>query len=76
MPHTYITSRNKRFNDPHGGVAIYVKNNLFCKPRPDLQVNGLEAVWVETKINQEDRQIAALKDNVNKRFATIGTLPV
>ena len=22
----------------------YVTNNLFCKPRPDLQVNGLEAV--------------------------------
>ena len=45
--------RRDRPNDPHGGVAIYVKNNLFCKPRPDLQVNGLEAVWVETKINQE-----------------------
>ena len=25
-------------NDPHGGVAIYVKKKLFCKPRPDLQV--------------------------------------
>ena len=45
--------RRDRPNDPHGGVAIYVKNNLFCKPRPDLQVNGFEAVWVETKLNQE-----------------------
>ena len=34
----------------YGGVAIYVKNT---KLRPDLQVNGLEAVWVETKIHQE-----------------------
>ena len=26
---------------------------MFCKPRPDLKVNGLEVAWVETKINQE-----------------------
>ena len=47
--------RRDRPNDPHGGVAIYIckKIYIFCKPRPDLQVNGLEAVWVETKINQE-----------------------
>ena len=36
-----------------GGVAIYVKNNLICKPRPDLEVAELEAVWLETKLNQE-----------------------
>lgn len=42
-----------RPDDPHGGVAIYVKNSLFLKPRPDLQVTGLEAVWVETKLNHE-----------------------
>ena len=37
----------------YGGVAIYVKNNLICKPRPDLDVPQLEAVWVETRLNQE-----------------------
>ena len=36
-----------------GGVAIYVKDSLFCKPRPDLLVNDLEAVWIETKIGQK-----------------------
>ena len=45
--------RRDRPNDPHGGVAIYVKNNLYCKPRPDLNVTNLEAVWVETKLRQE-----------------------
>lgn len=39
-----------RPNNPHGGVAIYVRNNMYYKPRIDLSVNGLEAVWVETKI--------------------------
>ena len=36
-----------------GGVAIYVKNDLICKPRPDLDVPHLEAVWIETKLDQE-----------------------
>ena len=54
-------------NDPHGGVAIYVKNNLFCKMRPDLQVNGLEAVWVETKINQESLLVGSFYCPPNSR---------
>ena len=36
-----------------GGVAIYVKDHLVCIPRPDLEVTDLEAVWIETKINQD-----------------------
>ena len=36
-----------------GGVAIYVKDNLILKPRPDLNLQNLEAVWVETKIDND-----------------------
>ncbi len=36
-----------------GGVAIYVKNYLPCKHRKDLDIQDLEAVWVETYINNE-----------------------
>ena len=43
----------------YGGVAIYVRNTLYCKPRPDLQVPDLEAVWVETKLNQESLLIGS-----------------
>ena len=46
--------RQDRADDLHGGVAIYVRNIIYCKPRPDLHVNNLEAVWVETKLNQEN----------------------
>jgi hypothetical protein len=45
--------RQDRPHDPHGGVAIYLRNNLSCKPRPDLKVANLEAVWVETKLKQD-----------------------
>ena len=42
-------------DDPQGGAAIYVRNNLYCKPRPDLHVNNREAVWIDTKLNQEKK---------------------
>ena len=46
--------RQARADDPHGGVTTFVRNNLYCKSRPDLHVNNLEAIWVETKLNQEN----------------------
>ena len=45
--------RRDRQDGGWGGVAIYVRNTLFCKERPDLAVNDLEAIWIETKIKQE-----------------------
>ena len=36
-----------------GGVAIYVKSNMLCKHRKDLDIPELEAVWVETNLNKE-----------------------
>ena len=36
-----------------GGVAVHVKNDLVCKPRPDLSTPLLEAVWAENKSSQE-----------------------
>jgi hypothetical protein len=59
--------RRDRPDDPHGGVAIYVRNNLYCKPRPDLQVQDLEAVWVETKLNQESLLIGSFYRPPNSR---------
>ena len=40
-------------NTHWGGVAIYVKNNMYCKRRRDLEVDELEAVWVEVRVGQE-----------------------
>ena len=44
----------------YGGVAIYVKSNLVCKPRPDLDVPGLEAVWIETKLDQNTLLVCSM----------------
>ena len=45
--------RLDRLDSHHGGVAIYVKEHLYCKHRPDLHIPGLEALWFESKIGQE-----------------------
>ena len=52
--------RRDRPGDPHGGVAIYIKSNLICKPRPDLSVPFLEAVWIETKLDQDTLLVGSL----------------
>ena len=35
-----------------GGVAIYVRDGITFKPRRDLGINGLEALWIELQINK------------------------
>ena len=45
--------RRDRSFQAYGGVAVYVKSNLKCKPRPDLCIPQLEATWIETKLDQE-----------------------
>ena len=55
--------------DGYGGVAIYVRSNLVCKPRPDLQVDGLEAVWIETKFNKQSLLVGCFYRSPDKRLA-------
>ena len=52
-----------------GGVAIHVKSNLICKPRPDLEVAQLEAVWIETKLNQETLLVGSFLRAPNARVS-------
>ena len=40
----FRTDRNDR---PGGGVIVYVRDTLSCKPRVDLEVQGVEVVWLE-----------------------------
>ena len=39
--------RADRIGRPGGGVIIYVRQSLVCKRRNDLEINNLEAVWLE-----------------------------
>lgn len=39
--------RKDRPFDSHGGVAIYVNQNIPFKRRPDLELNQIECIWIE-----------------------------
>lgn len=53
LPNYHSPIRKDRPNGSYGGVAVYIKNYLVCIPRNDLEIDGLEAVWVETKLDQK-----------------------
>ena len=56
------------FNDPFrcdrddrsGGVAIYVNENLNATRRRDLELNGLECVWIQLKLRGHDILICGM----------------
>ena len=36
-----------------GGLVMYVKNNLICSVQGHLQINGIEALWLEVKYENQ-----------------------
>ena len=42
--------RNDRNHKAGGGVAIYVKENIFSEEKPEFKINGLECVWVKIHV--------------------------
>ena len=49
FPSFQFPERKDRIGDRHGGVILYVKNNVAYKRRYDLERNRLENIWVEIK---------------------------
>ena len=45
IPDFNVVRRDRNRNG--GGVALYVRNSIAFNLRPDLAVDGLEAVWIE-----------------------------
>ena len=45
--------RTDRNNRPGGGVVIYVRDTFSCIRRTNLEIRGLEAVWVEILIESK-----------------------
>ena len=39
--------RKDRTGDSHGGVIIYVKEDIYYKRRLDLEPRGIECIWIE-----------------------------
>ena len=45
--------RKDHTEDGHGGVAVYVKNEISCKRRHDLEIVALECVWLEIRLHSK-----------------------
>ena len=51
---TYQTPERKDRNEnPHGGVLIYIKDNIHYIRRHDLEIPGTECIWVEIVMNHK-----------------------
>ena len=47
----FRTDRHKR---PVGGVIAYVRDTLFCEWRTDLEIHGVEGLWLEVNIKTKE----------------------
>ena len=45
--------RNDRAGDAHGGVIVYFKEGIRYKRRKDLEIRGIECVWIEVANNNK-----------------------
>ena len=45
--------RKDRTEDGHGSFAVYVKNEISCKRRHDLEIVALECVWLEIRLHSK-----------------------
>ena len=39
--------RKDRVGDSHGGVILYIKEGIHYKRREDLEIGGIESIWIE-----------------------------
>ena len=53
LPSFFKPERKDRVTDPHGGVAIYVKNSIIYTRRHDLELPGIECIWIEVILKQK-----------------------
>ena len=74
-----IPERKDRQGDSHGGVILYVKNNIHYTRRQDLELRGVESIWIELTLkhkhilfgvfyrppNSEAVIFSAIEDSIN-----------
>ena len=63
-----IPYRNDRLDNTYGGVIIYVKNNIPCKRRTDMEVDGVEYVWLEIRLKNKTVQLGTFYRAQNSSF--------
>ena len=53
LPSYFKPERKDHVTDPHGGVAIYVKDSIIYTRRHDLELPGIECIWIGVILKQK-----------------------
>jgi len=51
LMNSFKVPERKDRQDRHGGVAVYIKENLFHRRRDDLDIIGVECIWIEITVS-------------------------
>ncbi|MES9992770.1 MAG: endonuclease/exonuclease/phosphatase family protein, partial [Candidatus Thiodiazotropha sp.] len=76
--------RRDRIGDSHGGICVYVRNNIYSCRRNDLELPDIECVWIEVKThnikqligtfyrppNSSNNVISTIEDSIGLAFDT------
>ena len=46
----FRTPFRKDRSEGHGGVAVYIKNDIPCARRLDLEILNIECIWIEVRL--------------------------
>ena len=69
-----VPERKDRPGDPHGGVVIYVKNGIFYKRRNDLEIRGIESIWIELIHNR--KKTLSLVSFIDRQTQVVSISPI
>ena len=76
--------RRDREGDSHGGICVYVKQNLYSRRRNDLEFPDIECIWIEINTpnrkkllgtfyrppNSDNTVLATIEDSIGLAFDT------
>ena len=68
--------RRDRPGDPHGGICVYIRNNVFSKRRHDLELQNVECIWIEVVIHNKKQLIGTFYRPPNSTNATLSSIEV
>ena len=69
--------RRDRPGDHHGGICVYVRNNVFfffSKRRHDLELPNIECLWVEISIKNKIQLIGTFYRSPNSTNAILSSI--
>ncbi|MEW8548237.1 MAG: endonuclease/exonuclease/phosphatase family protein, partial [Candidatus Thiodiazotropha sp.] len=69
-----VPYRRDRLGDNHGGICVYVKENLYAKRRIDLEIQDIECLWIEVSCNRNKLLIGTFYRPPNSPTSTLESI--